>query len=301
MAQLDRGSLRTLSFGLVVALLVSGAFVTGQESGRGKTSPAPELVRPPKEEEQPLILRQVSANADGWSLAETRNFRIWHYHSRKVVEQAARSAEDARAAALTRWFKEAGETWEPRCDLYLYTSPADFSRYSGAPAAVPGVATTRCDNGRVVSRRVDLCISAEHCFEAVLPHEVTHSVLAGSFSDNPLSIWANEGIAVLAEPRSRIDLHLRKLPQYREQDQLYGVRQLFYLGAYPEPRSLGPFYAQSVSLVEFLVKEKDAQTVTQFLHDGLRDGYEKALQKHYSWTFKELETRWRQHAFRAGG
>ena len=294
------GTFLAFSFGLVVSLLMTNALGFGQEPTSGKKSGNPELVRPPKEEEAPLILRYVAADANGWSMAETRNFRIWHYHSRKVVEKAARSAEDARTAALTRWFTEAGDDWRPRCDLYLYSAPADFSRFSGVPETVPGVATTRCDNGRVVSRRIDLCIAAEYCFEAVLPHEVTHSVLAGSFPDNPLSIWANEGIAVLSEPRSRIDLHLRKLPEYREQDQLYTVRQLFHLGEYPEPRSLGPFYAQSVSLVEFLVKEKDAQTVTEFLRDGLSDGYEKSLQKHYGWTFKELESRWRQHAFRAG-
>jgi hypothetical protein len=37
--------------------------------------------------------------------------------------------------------------------------------------------------------------------------------------------------------------------------------------------------------------------VTQFLGDAQRDGYEKSLQRHYGWDFKELESRWRKHAF----
>jgi hypothetical protein len=61
---------------------------------------------------------------------------------------------------------------------------------------------------------------------------------------------------------------------------------------------MGPFYAQSVSLVDFLTHEKDPQTTMRFLHDGLRDGYESALQRHYGWDFKELDSRWRRYAFR---
>ena len=88
-----------------------------------------------------------------------------------------------------------------------------------------------------------------------------------------------------------------QLPQYQQQGQLFSVRHLVHLVEYPDPRFLGPFYAQSVSLVELLAKAKGPHTLTQFLRDGLRDGYEPALQRHYGWDFKELERRWRLHVF----
>ena len=246
-------------------------------------------------DKKPLVIRHRDADADGWSIAETRNFRILHYHSRTLAEKVACAAEQARTTALSRWFKEPGEDSGPRCDLYLYTIPADFSRYTGVPETVPGVATTRCDSGRVLSRRIDLFTSAEHSVEAILPHEVTHTVLASSFTESPLSIWANEGMAVLAEPRSKIDLHLDKLPQYRQEDQLYSVRQLLYL-CIPILVPL-PFYAQSVSLVEFLVSENTPDR-DPFLCERAARRLRESLQRHYGWDFKELESRWRKHAFR---
>ena len=46
----------------------------------------------------------------------------------------------------------------------------------------------------------------------MLPHEATHVVLAGQFGDQPVPRWADEGMAVLTEPRDKIDRHLRNLP-----------------------------------------------------------------------------------------
>jgi len=72
------------------------------------------------------------------------------------------------------------------------------------------------------------------------------------------------------------------------------------LDDYPRnPRFVGAFYAQSVSLVEFLANQKGAQEFTLFLHDSMRYGEEKALQRHYGYqSFTELEQQWFQTAFR---
>ena len=58
------------------------------------------------------------------------------------------------------------------------------------------------------------------------------------------------------------------------------------------------FYAESVSLVEFLVKEKGPLVFTQFVREGRKIGYEPALQKHYGYRdFADFEQRWTQFAF----
>jgi hypothetical protein len=249
------------------------------------------------EKEGAVVVRHLGKDADGWSVAETGNFRILHKGSQASAEKAALAAEQARTAG-DKWLTQAGPAWEPRCDLYLHANGADFHRITGLPDRAPGVSTTRCESGRVVNRRIDLRGDAEDCIEAVLPHEVTHVVLAGFFAERRLAPWANEALAVLAEPRAKVHLHLRNLPRYDREDQLFSVRQLVQLEDYPEPRRMGPFYAQSVSLVEFLMHEKGPQTVARFLRDGLRDGYESALKRHYGWEIQELERRWRDYAFR---
>jgi hypothetical protein len=71
---------------------------------------------------------------------------------------------------------------------------------------------------------------------------------------------------------------------------------------YPEARAISAFYAQSVSLVEFLSAQKGPQVFARFLRDGLKGGYETALQKHYGYKgFDELQQRWTQEAFAAAG
>jgi hypothetical protein len=125
---------------------------------------------------------------------------------------------------------------------------------------------------------------------------VTHAVLAGRFGAR-VPRWADEGMAVLSEPRDRVEAHLRHLPRWREEGRLFSLRRLMDQEEYPDPRDWGSFYAQSVSLVDFLVDAKGAPAFADFLREGLREGYGPALRRHYGWTWRELERRWHEHAF----
>ena len=105
-------------------------------------------------------------------------------------------------------------------------------------------------------------------------------------------------MAVLTEPRDKIDRHLRNLPRHNQEGQLFPVRQLMQMKDYPDARYIGPFYAQSVSLVEFLTDRQGPQVFSQFVREGLRSDYESALQRYYQYrNFEELERDWRQHVF----
>ncbi len=246
--------------------------------------------------EEPWLLRHLPPDTAGWSVTETRNFRIRHSNTPALAEKVARAAEHARSAAFFRWFAETGTVWQPRCEIYLYPSGTAFRRATGLPEAVPASSTTLGEAGRVFSRRIDLYRSAEHLLDAIIPHEVTHIVLADHFGTR-LPPWANEGIAVQEEPSHRVRLHLRSLPTYREQNRLYRVETLLRLNGYPGTSQMGPFYAQSVSLVEFLAKQRDPRVLVEFLRDGSSQGYEKALRRHYNMDFKELNRRWFGYAF----
>ncbi len=153
------------------------------------------------------------------------------------------------------------------------------------------------DDGRVLSRYIHIHGSRDLVLDGVLPHEVTHAVLAGRLGGERVPRWADEGMAVLAEPRPRIDLHLRQLPRWRDDERLFHMRDLIGLRDYPEPSAIGPFYAQSVSLVDFLTREKGAKCFAAFVRDGVRDGYAASLQRHYGWSFTELDRRWQRYAF----
>jgi hypothetical protein len=242
-----------------------------------------------------------AANRDGWSVAQTTNFRIYHDDSPRLAEKAARIAEKTRRAMSRRWFGKEEGPWSSRCDVYLHPTTRSYTGNTGAPAASPGHTTITLDGRRLLTRRVDVRLNESHALTCVLPHEVTHAILAGRFGGHVTPRWADEGIAVLSEPDERIRLHLSTLPNHLRDDNLFEVGELMRLDNYPRPRRLGAFYAQSVSLVDFLAKKKGAATFTQFVRDGLDGDYESAAKRHYGYrNLQELDRAWRRHAFGEG-
>jgi len=244
-----------------------------------------------------IAVRHADAATDGWLFAATENFGLWHQEARAQAEEVLRTAERARARVLRRWFGKDVGPWQPKCELNLYPSGAAFQQATGLPDRTPGFAQTRYEGERVVSRRIDLRGDWAELLTAVLPHEVTHIVLADQFGSRPLPSWANEGIAVLTEPADNIARHLRNLRRQRDEGLLLGVKDLMDRSGYPDRYGMGAFYAQSVSLVRFLEQEKGPEALTAFLRCAQRAGMAPALRRHYGMTFEELEQRWQQHAF----
>jgi hypothetical protein len=280
--------------GFLLALPATFAFTDSPQAREPKVG---FFAKKPRKDGE-VSVRHASRQEGGWSVAETVNFRIFHSQSRKDAERAARVLEKTRASAMSRWFGKVAEPWSPRCDVYLHPTARTYARTTGAPAGSPGHSTLTLDAGRVLARRVDVRAGDEHALTSVLPHETAHVVLAGRFGRHFTPRWADEGVAVLSEPRERVNLHLRNLPTHRREGTLFSVGKLMRMDQYPEPRLIGPFYAQSVSLVEFLCKKKDPATFTRFLEAGLEHGWPAALRRHYGWSgFAELDREWRRYAF----
>jgi hypothetical protein len=257
-----------------------------------------------KKTDAAVTLRDLG-RAGNWSVVETTNFRIYHNQAPDTVQKAAQAAETTRTEMYAKWFGGAPESWNPKCSLYLYATGQEYTRATEVPSQSPGHSRFQMDNGRVISREIHVHCDNPSALVAVLPHEATHVVLAGGFAGQPIPRWADEGIAVLTEPREKIEGHLRNLPQHNAKRQLFGLRELIeqtyqpQQENYPEPRRIPAFYAQSVSVVDFLTREKGPQVLTQFVRDGMRSGYESALQRHYGFrNFEEFEQRWKASVFR---
>jgi hypothetical protein len=246
-----------------------------------------------------LAVRHLGTNAQGWEVAETANFRIFHKNSCELAVKAAETIERTRMAMYQKWFGAVAAAWNPKCDLYLHLTAQDYSHASGQDPSSPGHSTIVRERGgsRIVSRRMDMHCDSPTMLDAVLPHETTHVVLAGNFGNSDVPRWADEGMAVLAEPVEKVDMHRRNLARCSQEGRLFSVAELMQLDNYPAPRQISAFYAESVSLVEFLSGQRGAVVFAQFLRDGLRDGYEPALKKHYGFRdFADLQARWGQQA-----
>jgi hypothetical protein len=134
---------------------------------------------------------------------------------------------------------------------------------------------------------------------SILPHEIAHLVLWDLLSDKALNIpvWFEEGVAQLEEEGKR------QLVQE-------AIRPVVVTGKYihfkvfndlktselSEDSQLALFYAQSLSVVVFLI-EKYGQDAFYRLSKELRNGlsFERALVKIYGGVFSslsDLESRW---------
>lgn len=242
-------------------------------------------------------VEHLGQNKEGWHVTETPNFRIFHKQDDDFGERVAKIAEQTRVEMARKWFGTDGEPWRPKCELIVHPTGQEYSQMTGVSGASPGhsrIETDPTNPARVIGRRMDMRLDGPGMMDAVLPHETTHIVLAGQFGPFPVPRWADEGIAVLTEPEEKLQNHRRNLLRFHQEGRLFGLRELLQLENYPEPSRVGAFYAQSTALCDFLTRQKGPTVLTQFVRDGLREGYDAALRRHYGWDFPQLEAHWQQ-------
>ncbi len=235
----------------------------------------------------------TKAEPRAWSTLESKNFRI-HYQNAALAERVARAAELARGEQGRRWrgANRPDLTWESRCDLYLYPDAASYAEATGQSAETAGFSTTGTSAGRIVMRRISLRADHPRLLTAVLPHEVTHLVLADLFNEVAIPQWADEGMAALAEPadiqRERGDELLK----------LVGTDRLPTLAAVLGTRATQTgdrpaLHLMGLSITKFLVDLSTPEQFVDFLQASERNGYDSELQRVYGLNgVEDLERSW---------
>jgi hypothetical protein len=231
-----------------------------------------------------------------WQVHQTANFRIFHCDS-TLAGRAAQVAESVRTAQARRWGSSAMHTsWTPMCDLYLYPNPRSYAQATGQPEISPGISTMTNNGVQVLSRKMSLRADNPMLLTATLPHEVTHIVLADLFVAQQIPRWADEGIAVLAEPAAEQHRRAEDLRGPLEAGQVFPLSQLMAM-EYPEPKDWRLFYAQSVSLTRYLVDQGPPERFIRFVRDSQRVGTAAALRDIYQIEGpSDLHDRWLAHA-----
>ena len=195
----------------------------------GKKANAPETV----------AVKHYGANAEGWLLAESPFFRVYHKQKPEVAEKVVHVADWTRGEIQRKWFGKQSTDWTSKCDIYVYNSAAEYIQNNkGVAPGTPGHSHIESDKQtyRVVCRRIHLHCESMHWLETVLPHETTHVVIASQFGGPQVPRWADEGIAVLSEPPSVLDKHRWNLLKCLKPDKTGGsfpVSELMTLQNYP--------------------------------------------------------------------
>jgi len=292
----------TALLGGVVLLLQSSGPLSGSEvSKRGALrADQPPLAAFLAGDQGHVAVQFLTKKYKGWFVAETTNFRFYHNQPHKLVQKIADIAERTRLTMAYKWFGEAPDDWDPKCQIFLHSNRAGYTLETKDGGKSEGCTLVRLDGLEVDSRRIHLHCDADNLLDEIVPHEVTHAVMGGNFGSHQTPRWADEGMAILSQPRDSIAHYQRLLRLFRSRHDLFSVDVLMQTEDIKEQNTL-EFYCQSESLVEFLVTLRGPQVFTRFLWDSFKTNYEKALQKHYGIaSFNDLDTQWRAYAFDQG-
>lgn len=234
-------------------------------------------------------------HSSGWTVLESPNFRFCCAGRLNVSDRLVEAAEKLRIDLAEKWLGGAAP-WQPKCDLVLHTTSAAYLRAVPGGDQTVGCGLIEVEGGKVVRRRIDIRADRAGWYDAALGHELTHVVLADLFPDGAVPAWADEGMAVMADPSAKQGLHLRDFHLARQQRATFRLVELFGMEGYPSPDRYATFYGQSSSLVRFLVARGTPEQFARFVRTASDRGHDQALREIYGiHSVAELERRWLRH------
>ncbi|MDD4869654.1 MAG: peptidase MA family metallohydrolase [Kiritimatiellae bacterium] len=232
-----------------------------------------------------------------WQVIKGKHFLVHYVKDPVMAERVAGKAEEYYSSITTDlgfarydnfWL------WENRVKIFIYSSKTEFTQKTGAPEWAIG--KTVCDK-----KEISTFPGNDSFMDSVLPHELTHLVLRDFMGfKGEIPLWLNEGVSQWEEPAKRTQMvkiagRLAAGNKYIPLDKLMlvNVRQLV------ADVKVGEFYAQSVSLVGFLIEKHGSERFRIFcgqlrngrgLEDALRFAYPDSLRN-----IDDLERAWKKY------
>src|SRR5687767_13593787 len=192
---------------------------------------------------------------------KTTNFRVTA-PDRELAQKFGDLAEQYRRDKAIDWLGKEMPPWPQRCplrvDINLRQSGGATTFSFGADAAGRGV---------VASQEMKIWGETKQLLYSVLPHEVTHTVLAYHFG-RPVPRWADEGGSVLSENEEECFQHDIRCREILNQGRGIRLKVLFTLKEYP--RDMIVVYAQGYSICNYLVARGGRAKFLEFVGMGMR-------------------------------
>jgi hypothetical protein len=223
----------------------------------------------------------------------TQNFIV-------ICSDAAFAAKVAHAAEKQRndlaiyWLGSPLPAWSQPCPITVSAAPGLGA--GGSTTFVPGNRTIR-------DWRMNVTGSQERILDSVLPHEITHTILASHFAplNRTVPRWADEGACTTVEHGSERSKHDQFLIRFLSTGRGIPFATMFTLKEYPS--DIMPLYAQGYSVTSFLIAQGGPQHFVKFLESGLRtDDWVTATETHYGYPMiGKLQTAWNKWVYDGGG
>jgi hypothetical protein len=230
--------------------------------------------------------------------AESRNFKVTTFIGGPHATDVVRHCESI-CGELRRNVFGIGEPrfWQPKCQVMLHGTRQAYRNAVGtAGAHTVGSSEITSAGGRVTRRRIDLLTMDTNSDLSALPHELVHVLFADAFPATVPPKWAEEGLALMMDTDEKRARHLRDLKSAFQSKSELPLMQLFERTDYPGDARRALFYAQSLSVAEYLMQLDSPRQFMRFALLSADQGYERALGTVYGINTQELDFRWRKSA-----
>ncbi|MEM7455969.1 MAG: hypothetical protein AAF456_16585 [Planctomycetota bacterium] len=195
--------------------------------------------------------------------AASRNF-IVQAPDPHLAEVIAQKAEVFRRELAIEWLGYELRDWGQKCPIDV-----QIAMQSGGETSFAFIMNPRTGESMPVDWDMHIFGTPERLLDAVLPHEVTHTIFATHFG-RPLPRWADEGACTTVECELEKEKNHRMLLSFLSQRPSRGIpfNQMFIMREYP--RDILPLYAQGYSLARFLVMLKGRRHFIDYVGAGMR-------------------------------
>jgi len=218
----------------------------------------------------------------------TENFTV-RAPNKQLAETFGKHAERYRVEKAMEWLGREMPKWPRPCPLVVEVTE---NRTGGATTF-----TFSSSNG-VQSQDMKIFGPVKQLIDSVLPHEITHTVLAHHFGQ-AVPRWADEGGSVLSEnDKERLD-HDIKCREFLNAGRGIPLRILMPMKEYP--RDMIVLYAQGYSASAYLIELgggglKGRKKFLEFLETGMQKNgknWEAAIKSHYNFdSVDDLQVKW---------
>ncbi|MCO8121746.1 hypothetical protein NHH03_08360 [Stieleria sp. TO1_6] len=227
-----------------------------------------------------VVIAVVVGAPPSWAAnARTQNFLV-HAPNQQLAQSVADNAEKFRDDLAKYWLGRPLPAWPTPCPIEVVAGPN---------LAAQGVTTY--NRQPVGNFQMKVIGTPERILDSVLPHEVSHTVLATHFG-RPLPRWADEGICTTVEHAAERQKHEAKLREFLSTRRGIAMNQLFLLTEYPS--DMLPMYAQGYSVCRFLIEQSGPKRFISFLEDYMRSpSWTANVQQHYGYeSLAQLQSQW---------
>jgi hypothetical protein len=192
-----------------------------------------------------------------------------------LAREIGTTAENCRHGLAIEWTGEVLPQWSRPCPISASVSPN---------LGACGATSFEFRGGQVFNWNMTVQGSHERILDSVLPHEVSHTILASHFR-RPVPRWADEGACTTVEHPSERAKHNQGLVDFLRTGRGIPFSTMFAMRDYPSDTM--PLYSQGYSLSRFLIYHGDKREFVSFLEDGMKsDNWNAALTSHYN--FEDL-------------